>query len=159
MSTKSSLSFKPAPRPQPRVTPEEARRLQEGTRDLGFGRPTAAPTEPPADTHAGAASEAETTGAGEARAPAVPAAPATAAQTSTPTRVRAASSSSAKPAVASEARGPALKFDVPDALWTELRQEALNRRVTVRYLVLEALAAKGYRVDLEAIPEDGRRIR
>ena len=53
----------------------------------------------------------------------------------------------------------ALKFEVPDEVWTELRQEALNRRVTVKYLVLEALAAKGYKIDLSAVPEDGRRNR
>lgn len=56
-------------------------------------------------------------------------------------------------------KGTALKFEVPDVVWTALRQEALNRRVTVKYLVLEALAAKGYSVDLSAVPEDGRRIR
>ena len=159
MSTKSSLSFKPAPRPQPRVTPEEARRLQEETRDLGFGRPTAAPNETPADAQAGSPTDSETIAATEVRAPAEPAAPAALARNGSAIRARAKPAPSAKPAVASEARGPALKFDVPDALWIELRQEALNRRVTVRYLVLEALAAKGYRVDLEAIPEDGRRIR
>ncbi|MGE7157534.1 hypothetical protein ACQKJ1_27955 [Methylorubrum rhodesianum] len=48
---------------------------------------------------------------------------------------------------------------MPEAVWTELRQAALNRRVTVKYLVLEALAAKGYKVDLNAVPEDGRRNR
>ncbi len=56
-------------------------------------------------------------------------------------------------------KGTALKFEVPDEVWTALRQEALNRRVTVKYLVLEALAAKGYNVDLSVVPEDGRRIR
>lgn len=56
-------------------------------------------------------------------------------------------------------KGSALKFEVPDEVWTALRQEALNRRVTVKYLVLEALAAKGYNVDLSAVPEDGRRLR
>src|SRR4051812_20212027 len=56
-------------------------------------------------------------------------------------------------------KGVALKFEVPDEVWVALRQEALNRRVTVKYLVLEALAAKGYKVDLSAVPEDGRRIR
>ena len=56
-------------------------------------------------------------------------------------------------------KGVALKFEVPDEVWVALRQEALNRRVTVKYLVLEALAAKGYSVDLTAIPEDGRRLR
>lgn len=52
-----------------------------------------------------------------------------------------------------------LKFEVPEALWIALRQEALNRRVTVKYLVLEALAARGYAIDLTTIPEDGRRNR
>ena len=56
-------------------------------------------------------------------------------------------------------KAAALKFEVPDEVWTALRQEALNRRVTVKYLVLEALAAKGYNVDLTSVPEDGRRIR
>ncbi len=63
-----------------------------------------------------------------------------------------------KPPVAT-AKGAALKFEVPDEVWIALRQEALNRRVTVKYLVLEALAAKGYNVDLSVVPEDGRRIR
>ncbi|WP_336491912.1 hypothetical protein [Methylobacterium nigriterrae] len=56
-------------------------------------------------------------------------------------------------------KAAALKFEVPDEVWIALRQEALNRRVTVKYLVLEALAAKGYNVDLTSVPEDGRRIR
>jgi hypothetical protein len=56
-------------------------------------------------------------------------------------------------------KSSALKFEVPDEVWLALRQEALNRRVTVKYLVLEALAAKGYNVDLAAVPEDGRRLR
>lgn len=56
-------------------------------------------------------------------------------------------------------KGIALKFEVPDEVWVALRQEALNRRVTVKYLVLEALAAKGYSIDLSSVPEDGRRIR
>jgi hypothetical protein len=60
---------------------------------------------------------------------------------------------------AASPKGTALKFEVPDTAWTALRQEALNRRVTVKYLVLEALAAKGYNVDLAAVPEDGRRLR
>lgn len=52
-----------------------------------------------------------------------------------------------------------LKFEVPSDVWTELRQEALNRRVTVKYLVLEALSEKGYKIDLSVVPEDGRRNR
>lgn len=52
-----------------------------------------------------------------------------------------------------------LKFDVPTDLWTALKIDAAKRRVTVRYLVLEALSKHGYDVDLDAIPEDGRRQR
>lgn len=52
-----------------------------------------------------------------------------------------------------------LKFDVPSDLWTTLKINAAQRRVTVRYLVLEALSKHGYDIDLEAIPEDGRRQR
>lgn len=57
------------------------------------------------------------------------------------------------------AKAPVLKVEVPDPVWTALRQEALDRRVTVKYLILEALAAKGYAFDLSAIPKDGRRLR
>lgn len=52
-----------------------------------------------------------------------------------------------------------MKVEVPDPVWTALRQEALDRRVTVKYLILEALATKGYAFDLSAIPKDGRRLR
>jgi hypothetical protein len=65
-----------------------------------------------------------------------------------------------RPAEATETV-PALptKVEVPDPVWTALRQEALDRRVTVKYLILEALAAKGYAFDLSSIPKDGRRLR
>ncbi|WP_131120368.1 hypothetical protein [Lichenihabitans psoromatis] len=65
----------------------------------------------------------------------------------------------AKKPFAHQPKGIGLKLEIPDPVYTALRQEALNRRVTVRYLVLEALAAKGYAVDLSVVPEDGRRIR
>ena len=119
-------AFQPAPRPRPRISPEDAQHLAEATSDLGFTRPSSAP---------------------EARSGATVPAPAASPPTQAP------KSPIAPP------KGTALKFEVPDAVWTALRQEALNRRVTVKYLVLEALAAKGYSVDLSAVPEDGRRIR
>lgn len=137
--SKSPLSFQPAPRPQPRVSPEDARRLQEATQDLGFGRPTSTP----------------------APAPAVVAEPVAApALVATPVIAPApAAAPSPIPAADPAKRNPALKFDVPEALWNELRIAAIQRRVTVKFLVMEALAAKGYAVDLSAVPEDGRRIR
>lgn len=52
-----------------------------------------------------------------------------------------------------------LKVMVPKSLAIELRQTAAGQGVTVRYLILAALAAQGYALDLTAIPEDGRRNR
>jgi len=130
-----SIPFQPAPRPQPRVSPEQTRELAEATRDLGFGRTTSAP-------------DADTPAASPKPAPAVAAvAPRMLSKT------------------AEQAPGPAaermatLKVAIPDETWNALRHEALNRRVTVKYLVMEALAAKGYEVDLSKIAEDGRRLR
>lgn len=124
-------AFQPAPRPRPRISPEDAQQLAVATSDLGFTRPSSAP-EPQA---------------GESVAPSVGSAPVV------------ATSAQAPKAPLAAVKGTALKFEVPDSVWTALRQEALNRRVTVKYLVLEALAAKGYNVDLAAVPEDGRRLR
>lgn len=111
----SKPTFQPAPRPRPRLSTEDAQHLTAATEDLGFTRPSTAPSNPP-----------------PAQEPKSPLAP---------------------------TKSASLKFEVPDEVWTELRQEALNRRVTVKFLVLEALAAKGYKVDLSAVPEDGRRNR
>lgn len=124
-------AFQPAPRPRPRITHEDAQQLAAATSDLGFTRTSSAP-ESSAESPIPPASKTTSTASSasqEAKAPLTP------------------------------TKGTALKFEVPDAVWTELRQEALNRRVTVKYLVLEALAAKGYNVDLAAVPEDGRRLR
>ena len=130
-------AFQPAPRPRPRISPEDAQQLAVATSDLGFTRPSSPPevrieepVHPTAEPMPAAASAFPI--AQEPKAPLAHAAP---------------------------AKGTALKFEVPDTVWTALRQEALNRRVTVKYLVLEALAAKGYNVDLSAVPEDGRRLR
>src|SRR5215204_4065398 len=81
------------------------------------------------------------------------------AELDTPTVAPTAAIAQAPRSPVAPTKGVALKFEVPDEVWVALRQEALNRRVTVKYLVLEALAAKGYKVDLSAVPEDGRRIR
>ena len=124
-------TFQPAPRPRPRTSLEDAQQLTVATGDLGFTRPSSAPAPKSNDLTTAHAKSAPT----EATARQMP-----------------------KTAVA-HFKGTALKFEVPDPVWTALRQEALNRRVTVKYLVLEALAEKGYNVDLAAVPEDGRRLR
>ncbi len=145
-SKPNTFAFQPAPRPQPRTSPEKTRELNAATADLGFGRTTSPPaSELAPDEVAAKPSSAATPKAKAAAAP----------------RPAPRVSLSPAPAPASEParRSPALKFDVPDAVWQALRHEALNRRVTVKYLVLEALADKGYQVDLSAVPEDGRRLR
>jgi hypothetical protein len=140
MSTKP-LTFQPAPRPQPRVSPEQTRELAEATRDLGFGRTTSTP-EMETDAESRTPLEAEAAGAPR---PSVKLA-------KTVKRVAPAAEPGAE-------RMASLKVAMPDETWQALRHEALNRRVTVKYLVMEALAAKGYDVDLSKIAEDGRRLR
>jgi hypothetical protein len=149
MSSKSgAMPFQPAPRPQPRVSPEQTRELAEATRDLGFGRTTSTPgAEPPGDTAAPAAT---------------PAAPVVAKAAPRAPRVAAAKPEPRKPAPAAATANDkmaTLKVAMPDETWNALRLEALNRRVTVKYLVMEALAAKGYDIDLSKVAEDGRRLR
>lgn len=137
-------TFMPSPRPRPRTSPEDARELASATGDLGFTRASNAPEDAAATPKRPGAQGPR---AQAAKAPLAPVEP-------PPPEVSA-------PAGASRAapRPSSLKFEVPDGVWVALRQEALNRRVTVRYLVLEALAAKGYAVDLSTVPEDGRRLR
>jgi len=132
----SKPPFLPSPRPRPHTSPEDARQLAAATGDLGFTRASSAPQDSPAATRI----------LDEPR-------PAEATETvpSRPTKARA----SAKRRV----KAPVLKVEVPDPVWKALRQEALDRRVTVKYLILEALAAKGYAFDLSSIPKDGRRLR
>lgn len=144
MSAKSgAMPFQPAPRPQPRVSPEQTRELAEATRDLGFGRTTSSP-------EGGEPAEAAAPSGEPAVAAVAPRAPRPAAKSAKPPQ--------ADTEPASE-RMATLKVAIPDEIWNALRHEALNRRVTVKYLVLEALAAKGYDVDLSKIAEDGRRLR
>ncbi|MFE1603271.1 hypothetical protein [Methylobacterium sp. ID0610] len=50
-----------------------------------------------------------------------------------------------------------LRLEVPTALWLSLKMESAKREVSVKYLVIEALAKAGYDVDLSMIREDGRR--
>jgi hypothetical protein len=132
----SKPPFLPSPRPRPHTSQEDARQLAAATSDLGFTRASSAPQDSPAAARILDESRpAKATETGPAR----------------PTKARA----SAKRRV----KAPALKVEVPDPVWTALRQEALDRRVTVKYLILEALAAKGYAFDLSSIPKDGRRLR
>lgn len=122
--------FQPAPRPKPRTSPEEARQLAEAAEDLGFTRSSTAPE-------------------AERPTPEVPATP----------ELSHASPSPPLPKRASAQKGPALKFSIPEEVWTELRQRALDERVTVKFLVLRALARDGFAIDLDNVPEDGRRVR
>ncbi|MBI1384705.1 MAG: hypothetical protein GC150_07335 [Rhizobiales bacterium] len=57
------------------------------------------------------------------------------------------------------ARRRPLSLEVPDYLARELKVKAATDAVTVRFLVLSALAKAGYRVDPDELEEDGRRLR
>jgi hypothetical protein len=144
----TALIFGPAPRPKPRVSQALADQLSAETADLGFGRasspPAAEPGPSPPDEPLEALSPAP-----QPRAPAV--------RLGAPSKARA--STPARPRPAAVGGSASLKFEVPGDLWTEMKVEAAKRRVTVKYLVLEALSKQGFDVDLEAVPEDGRRLR
>jgi hypothetical protein len=162
MTTKPAApGFLPTPRPRPLNTPDATAALQEATRDLGFGRPTSAPAPAsapsPQTVTPSSGAEPKAQAHVDARASAEPKAQA---------RPRAAAAKVAvaqKPAAAPEAEGsrrsPSLRIEINDQLWDALRMQALKRRVTVKYLVFEALAAQGFEIDMNAIPEDGRRAR
>ena len=57
------------------------------------------------------------------------------------------------------ARKRPLSLEVPDYLARELKVKAATEAVTVRYLILSALASAGYRIDDDELEEDGRRLR
>ena len=57
------------------------------------------------------------------------------------------------------ARKRPLSLEVPDYLARELKVKAATEAVTVRYLILSALASAGYHVDDDELEEDGRRLR
>ena len=150
MATKPEpLAFGPAPRPSPRVPQALADQLSADTADLGFGRATSTPDTPaPQAAPDGAPAPAGT------RPPPI-AAPKPLARAPRPR----AAFRATRPEPAELAGSASLKFDVPGDLWTALKIEAAQRRVTVKFLVLEALSKQGYAVDLDAVPEDGRRLR
>lgn len=52
-----------------------------------------------------------------------------------------------------------IQLVVPDYLFEELGVTAVQRRVTKRFLILEALAGSGYKVEPYDMDEDGRRRR
>ena len=143
--------FMPAPRPVSRVSAEDVAALSEAVAGFGFGR-ASSPPEPPV-----AASE---------LAPEPPAArprPARALKKAAAPEAKDVSAlpGAPRPVPADDVfgKGLPLRLDVPEALWTDLKIKAAQRRVTVRWLVLEALEQAGYAVEANAIPLDGRRVR
>ncbi|WP_165191661.1 hypothetical protein [Caulobacter soli] len=144
--------FHPAPRPRPINDGVATEALKEATRDLGFGRTSsdmsAALAEPHAEPQAKPAPPAPIASAPKPAAPS----PAPRPKASKPVRAAAVAASDAD-------RGTSIKFEIDDALSMALKFEAVRRRVTVKYLILEALAAKDFPVDLANLPQDGRRVR
>ena len=52
-----------------------------------------------------------------------------------------------------------LQLVIPDYLFEQLHMNAATERVTKKYLVLQALAHAGYRIEDSDLDEDGRRNR
>jgi len=154
-----TLNFQPTPRPRPLNAPNTAAALKELTLDVGFGRPTSAPL--PQEAPSSPAFKTEHDEKPIAPAKLNPAsaleAPTSRSETSKqPTKAKA----SATPSLPEGARrSPSLRIEVNDQLWDALRITAMKRRVTVKYIIYEALAAQGFEIDMAAIPEDGRRER
>ncbi|MCA0359020.1 hypothetical protein [Caulobacter sp. CCH5-E12] len=140
-------AFQPAPRPRPINDAGATEALRKATEDLGFNRTTSAPA---GVIEADVASPAQATPAPAPKALAVAPAPRAAPK---PKAVKPA------PATDFSDRETSLKFVIDDELSTALKLDAVRRRVTVKFLVLEALAEKGYPVDMATLHEDGRRVR
>lgn len=129
----SNPNLMPAPRPRGLASgllnAETAKALVDANADLGFKRASTSPV-----------------GEG-ASAPD---------KTPEPLAVPQASLPQAEP-VAPAQPETQLRIAVPDDVAVALKIASIHRRASVRYLILEALHKAGYPVDLDAIPEDGRR--
>ena len=142
MTTNKTRVLGPAPEPKQRPDPSAMKQLLADTAELGgFTRPSSAPhAEPQNVPQADPIKVEEIT----AESP----------------QPRAARKREEKKQDSEAPKGGVLKCDVGDELFEELRVAAVRRRVTVKYLLVEALAAQGYaHADLSAIPKDGRRDR
>jgi hypothetical protein len=142
MTTNKMRVLGPAPEPKQRPDPSAMKQLLADTAELGgFTRPSSA-----SGAELQNAPQADPIKAEEIRAEAP--------------QSRAARKREEKTRDSEAPKGGVLKCDVGDELFEELRVAAVRRRVTVKYLLVEALAAQGYaHADLSAIPKDGRRDR
>jgi len=148
MTDKPARPFlQPAPRPRPINDPGMMQSLDEVTRDLGFNRPTSSAVAEPAPAKAAAIA-----------APPAPR-PVVVSPEPKPKAVKPVLSPAPAAAPVGGERATSIKFEIDEELSTALKYEALRRRVTVKYLILEALAAKNFPVDLANLPADGRRVR
>jgi hypothetical protein len=56
-------------------------------------------------------------------------------------------------------RMKALKFELPDYAWIEIKIRSAEKMVSVRYFLMDALRTKGIYIDSADMVEDGRRFR
>lgn len=156
MTQKTMPFFKPAPRPVSKTSPEDAMRLVEASADLGFNRPSHG------KEANGNLPETAETQMPLVKPQALSTSSTVSSQASIPKPTKTLSASPKKPiqpAKVAVVYDQALKVDVSDELWVALKMETIKRRVSMKFLVLEALEKAGYPVDLNTVPEDGRRLR
>lgn len=151
MADKPALTMMPAPRPRRLNDPADTEALQAATRDLGFGRPTS--------EGAGGALDPKSVEPTRTPEPAPKALATTPKAVAAPKAEKPAPKPKAAPAPTPSASLAPLKFDIDRDLSNFLKMEAVRRGATVKFLILEALAGKGYPVDMANTPEDGRRPR
>ncbi len=51
------------------------------------------------------------------------------------------------------------KIELPDYLWIALKKQAAEEMVSLRYVIMAALRAQGFRINEADMIEDGRRLR
>lgn len=51
------------------------------------------------------------------------------------------------------------KIELPDYLWVELKKQAAEEMVSLRYVIMKALREKGFHINDADMIEDGRRFR
>ena len=144
--------FMPAPRPTQRLSAEDASRLNEVSADLGFARPMG---------NSGASPKLQTAKPSNVHLPKIDTKAKTikSEKSKSLSNVAAAGAAKVRPSEDLFGNAQPLRLDVPQDLWLDLKVAAAKRRVSVRWLVLEALEQAGYDVSLNDIPEDGRRVR
>lgn len=79
--------------------------------------------------------------------------------TAPPSSAKTADVAEQAPALAANTAMDTLQIKIPRYLMQQLARAAVERRVTKKFIILEALKTCGYQINIEDLQEDGRRDR